>query len=121
MAETWWRRLPQKLHRSVRSSSFTCWMIANGCADPPAGPSQRLVRSGDAPVTDEYARTGDEGFYLFLLLPAERARWALSLAGAVSPPATASPGRFHNLMHALMTQAKGLSSIKVISFLHMVG
>lgn len=79
----------------------------NGRADPPAGSSQRLVRSADAPVTDEYARTGDEGFNLLLLLPAERARWALSPAGAVSPPATASPGRFHNLMHALMAQAKG--------------
>ena len=33
------------------------------------------------------------------------------LAGALSPPATASPGRFHNLMHALMAQAKGLCDL----------
>ena len=30
MAATWWRRLPQKLHRSARSASLTGAMVAMG-------------------------------------------------------------------------------------------
>ena len=69
------------------------------------------MHSAYASVADKHARTGDKGFDLLLVLPAERARRAFPLAGTVPAPASASPGRFYDLMHALMAQAKGLCDL----------
>jgi len=83
----------------------------NGSADGLAGDCLHVLYAVYASVTDEHARPGNQSFHVLLVLPAERASLELVRACAALAPASAPPGRFYNLMYALMAQAEGLCDL----------
>lgn len=71
-----------------------------------AGRGQHRMDAVNTTVADIAMRPDDQLLDLLLVLPAERARKQVTEAGPAAAPASASPGRFHDLMNALVTDAE---------------
>ena len=69
------------------------------------------VRARHAFIADAGAWTHDERLDVRLVFPAKRAGLELSGGGAALAPAAASPGVFHDLVHALVTEAEGVRDL----------
>jgi hypothetical protein len=74
----------------------------DGCGDRPASVVQHPADVIDAEVADEDVRPGDLDVHLPAVCAAERACPRLGGTAATGPPATATPGRLHDLMDPLM-------------------
>ena len=69
------------------------------------------VRARHALIADAGAWAHDEGLYVLLVFPAERAGLQLSGGAVALAPAAASPGVRHDLVHALVTEAEGVGDL----------